>query len=372
MIRTSAILVVSFLAVPAAASLHQPDEPMTVPVKPDGVGEPLPFEEFRSRMVTLANSGDPRPNAEGKPNRDRVRVLDRVHAFAGKPKPSAGELAAHAVDLLHLGNTDPRPGDPGLYVDKALNLLAPHTRDRVQNYFVLTTLAEIHAARGEWREAMNVHNSALLDAELPAVVPGWSEPQRKWIRKLDDDYVPEYYSIRLAEAESKKSPETEEPTPLFPLASRAKPVPPVKFVNDAGQYEPGVLAKAERDKLPPDAIAIVQQLLLWFPSDTRLYWLLAELYTAEGKFEEAQVIFDQCVGPRVYSNRRLLMEHRTAVAAAIEARRKAEEQANLDAYPINLRLVWLYFGGVVLIAAIAFLRGRRKRPGNGAMPACCG
>src|SRR5262249_2367867 len=32
--------------------------------------------------------------------------------------------------------------------------------------------------------------------------------------------------------------------------------------------------------------AIVQQLLLWMPDDPRLYWLLAELYSVQGKTEE--------------------------------------------------------------------------------------
>src|SRR5207249_8586641 len=36
-----------------------------------------------------------------------------------------------------------------------------------------------------------------------------------------------------------------------------------------------------------EAIALVQQLLLWLPDDTRLYWLLGELYRADGDLKAA-------------------------------------------------------------------------------------
>ena len=354
-------VVAAVLASPVSASLYQPDEPMTVPVRAGGVGEALPFDEFRQRMVTLANIIDTRPT-DGKPNRDRAKVLARVQAFQQNRKPTPDELAIHCVHLLRLGNTDPCEGDPGLYVNKAIDLLAPRTRDRTPNYFVHTTLAEVHAARGEYREAILYHGGALLDSEMPATVKGWTEPQRKWIEKLDRDFVPHYLQIRKDELESRKSPETEEPTPLFP----------VRFVNDAGQFEVGVLAKAEREKLPLDAIAIVQQLLLWFPTDTRLYWLLAELYSGDGKLDEAHTIFEQCTWSRQYGNRKVLMQHRTAIAAAIEARQKATEQAAIDALPISLRAIWFYFGAVVLIGVVAAFRVFRKRGKGSIWPSCCG
>lgn len=371
-IRTLGVLVFLALAVPAAASLYQPEEPNTLPVKSDGVAEAMLFDDFRQRMLTLSNALDSRPGPDGKPNRDRAAILARVQSSQQKRNPTPDELAIHGVDLLRLGNTDPRPGDPGLYLDKAVNLLAPHTRDRNLNYFLLTTLASVHAARGELREAILVHDSALLDAEMPAVVKGWTGPQRNWIKKLDDEYVPHYLNIRLTERTSQPTPDTEEPTPLFPLPTKNKPADPVKFVNDAGQYEVGVLAKAERDKLSPDAIAITQQLLLWFPSDTRLFWLLAELYAAEGKIDEANEIFIQCAWSKSYGNRRLLMEHRYAVKTAVEDRRRAEDEAAQNEYPVSLRMIWVYFGGVVLIAVVAFVRGRMKRGKSGLWPACCG
>jgi hypothetical protein len=353
---------------PAAASLYQPSEAILVPVKPDGVPDPFEFTDFSQRMVTLANTADPRPRADGKLNPDRQRTLDRVRSFGQNKKPTPEETAAHGADLLRLGDTD---------VDKALDLLAPHTRDRNPNYFILMTLAQVHLARGEAKLALSVYDDIfmLYELKMPATVKGWTPQQRNWIAKVDEDWLGRYLRLRLAESELKTPADQEEPLPLFPLPVKGTPHHPVRFVNDAGQYEPGHLAKPERDKLPPDAIAIVQQLLLWFPSDTRLYWLLAELYAADGKIDEADTIFYQCTWGRMYGNRRVLMEHKGAVLAAVEvrneARRKEREEEEKKAYPIDLRMIFVYFGGVVLVGGLAFLRSRMKKKDGGSHD-CCG
>ncbi|MFO0803938.1 MAG: hypothetical protein U0791_12560 [Gemmataceae bacterium] len=362
--RSLPAAIVLLLAVPALASLYEPTEANIVPVKPDGAAEPLAFDEFQTRFVALANIANPKPTERGEPNRDRERVLDRVKAF--RKGGSADELAAHGADLLRVSGGDP------VYLDKAIDLLMPHTRDRNPNYFLLMTLVHVHLARGDVRQAAMLHDDvySLFELKLPATVKGWSPQQRNWIEAVDRDWLGHYLQIRLAEKELPLPPDRDEPTPLFPLPVKGQSASPLRFVNEAGEYEPGNLAPAERAKLPPDAIAIVQQLLLWFPSDTRLYWLLAELYAADGRLTEADTIFYQCTWGRQFGNRRLLMEHKGVLLAAIEARRKAEEQAQLDAYPINLKVVWYYFAAVVLVAAVAFVRSRTKRAG-GSRP-CCG
>jgi hypothetical protein len=70
----------------------------------------------------------------------------------------------------------------------------------------------------------------------------------------------------------------------------------VHFVGESGQYEAGKLAAAEHARLPAEALAVVQQLVLWLPEDTRLYWLLGELYNADGDIGAAAKIFDDCIG----------------------------------------------------------------------------
>ena len=359
MVRVLGIVLViaaaGFLFAPAKASLYQPDEPMAVPVRPDGVGEPLPFDEFKRRFVTLTNQLNPTlKDPEGKPT-DRDKLMARVKERRGKRDAAPDEIAAFAADLLRLGNTD-----------EAVNLLKPlydeRTRRGTRTYFVLAALIHSHAQRGEWDHALG-YMPDLFDAALPEKVTGWTDAQRDWFKKLDRDVLPQYLFIRKAEAElgPRATPETEEPTPLFPIPSPGKAGDTLRFANDAGQYEPGILAKAEHEKLPPDALAIVQQLLLWFPTDTRLYWLLAELYAVEGKIDEAQKILDEIVWSKKYSNRKVLMDHRNAMAVAVEARQQAEAKAAVEAFPISLRAIGIYFAVVVAIGVIAVLRVLRKR-----------
>lgn len=69
----------------------------------------------------------------------------------------------------------------------------------------------------------------------------------------------------------------------------------VRFVGDNGNYQPGKIAAAERKKLPVDAVAIVQQLLLWLPADGLLLWQLAELAGAHGDVRMAAAMMEGCV-----------------------------------------------------------------------------
>ena len=71
-------------------------------------------------------------------------------------------------------------------------------------------------------------------------------------------------------------------------------------------------------KLPPDAVAVVQQLLLWSPGDTDLLWLLGELYAARGELRTAYKVLDQCSFGRSYTNRPVLMAHRQAARDAVD------------------------------------------------------
>jgi tetratricopeptide (TPR) repeat protein len=359
----------ALVAEPGRASLYSPDDPkLNIQVGPDGKGQPFALGDFKTFLAGVMNAADDRKKKDGKFNSDREAALKRIEQRQGK-KLSVPETAALAADLLRVGRAD-----------DALNRLKPLALGRNPNYFVLTTLGHVHAARGELQAAVDYHMSALLDSEMSAEVKGLTKPQRDWIAKLDRDYVLPYYQFRLKEstASPKPNPADEDVYPLFPVAERNKPHNPVRFVNEAGVYQPGVLALAERAKLPPDAVAIVQQLLFWFPHDTRLYWLLAELYAADGKLSDAQDIMDLAVSEaRQYGNRKLLVEHRAAVRAAVAAQpRKTTDEAPLveqptpaaetpqpppNELPISMRTVLIYFGAVVLIGVIAFIRAMSRR-----------
>lgn len=340
------------------ASLYAPAEPMAIPVE-DGKPVALPFEEFKRRLTMLRNALVEPPKGE-KDNPDREAFLKRIREAteakdSKKPKRlSSDETAALATDLLRVGKSD-------LALDKLSAKMRP------ANYWVFTTLGRIYAERGDWAQAIELQRSASLDAEMPQTVKGLSKAQRDWWEKLDRDYLPHYYQINKQYLDSRRgltadqleeANKTEEPTPLFPLPERGKMQSPLRFINDAGEYQPGALAASERAKLPPDALAIVQQLLLWFPLDVRLYWLLAELYAAEDDLDTAAVIFNECTWSGKYGNRQVLRDHRTAVHAAIEARPKPEPPPGP---PITMRTVLIYFGVIGLIGMFALVRAVRRR-----------
>lgn len=352
--RLILVAFVAVAAVPARAALYAPDDPMAVPVRPDGTAEPFPFDEFRRRFAYLSNLADPRPGPDGQPNPDRAKVLARVKARP--PAKTADEHAAACADLLRLGNSD-----GGFFVNDALNRIVPVTSGRSATYFALSTRAMLHAAQGDWRQAQESQFTA-RDYPLPPLVKGWTDDQRKWQFGFDDAYLLHYFHLRQLDAEAKPrpAPEAEEPTPLFPLAAKGGPGA-VRFVTDGGGFEPGRLAAAEKAKLPPDAVAVTQQLLLQFPGDTRLYWLLAELYAADGKLDESLKLFDECAWSRQYGNRRALMDHRAAVAAAVAARDAESDRLEAEKYPISLRTVFIYFGVVVLVGVLALVRAMWKR-----------
>lgn len=297
---TFALLLLSLTS--TRAGLYSPDEPPPVPVTPDGKAGEIGFGPrfegpFAVQLGTLMNYADPR-RAD---NTDRQKLLKRIEELRNKRERTPDEIAALAVAYLRAGET----AEP-------LNLLAPLSRSRTPDFRVLANLAHTHAVRGEWDEAVRWHQSAVLDTEFPADLAGSTPEQRKWLLQVERQYYAKWLRIHRDRARERRPPEQEEIFPLFD----------VKFVGESGRYEPGQLAAAEKAKLPPDAIPIVQQLLIWAPWDTGLYWLLAELYAADGRVQPADTIFFQCANSRQYSNRQLLMEHRHAVAQAAEADRR--------------------------------------------------
>ena len=117
---------------------------------------------------------------------------------------------------------------------------------------------------------------------MPNDLAGTTPEQRQWLAKLERTYYRDWLRIHRREAEA-KTPAADET--LFPLFAE----PPI------------------------DAMAIVQQLLLWHPDDNRLFWLLAELYAREGRYREAERLFDSLVESRQQSNRTRLVERRAEI-----------------------------------------------------------
>lgn len=373
-IMAAAVAAMLVLPPPGRASLYHPeDSSLTLSVRPDGTPEALPFDEFKRRLVVSSNIANP-----GLKTDDRAQIEKRAAAKMARGELSPEETLPLAVDMLRLGTASEGGWGSGpssasrLDADAALNRLMLLKRQR-PNYYVLSTLAHLYAARGDWPDALSHLESAIFDYAPPPPVPGLTPEQQRWQLRIDRDYILPYLRFRQQEAAQKLKPpmESEDVYPLFPPREKGVAFAPMKFVNDVGKYEPGKLAAADKAKLPPDAVAIVQQLLLWFPRDIRLIWLLGEVYAAEGNFEDAKRAMDYCVSEAgQFGNRRLLVEHRTAVTEVVnaqraleDAKRIAEKKAEEDAFPLSWTKISIYFGIVAIVVVVAVVRSiRRGRP----------
>ena len=98
----------------------------------------------------------------------------------------------------------------------------------------------------------------------------------------------------------------------------------------------------------------MQQLLIWSPGDVRLYWLLGELYNAQGKLADADAIFEECVNQRRLNNSELL-EHRRIVKEYLQ--RPSPSSPLLD----TRKLVVIGGLAALVIAGLAFLQVREIR-----------
>jgi hypothetical protein len=365
-VRTAAVgLAVGLLAVLLAAdgraSLYHPDDRIwVVPIDDRGAPDPFPFEELQRRRLVLRNvlnsdwplvKIDPQTKQPvtdpktGRPQLGERGVVDaRIKKALAKKAETRTEMesVALAVDLLHFG----RPDDAEGALKSLRNGFLPNV-----------TLAHIAAAQGQWGRAYEYLDIA-NDETPPAALAAKSPQELAWQRKLDRGALKTLMKLRLAESRQPPPPDSELPDQIWP----------VRFVNDAGQYEPGVLAAAEKAKLPggdfPEAIATVQQLVLWFPADVRLYWLLGELYAARGDAKAALKVMDECVDSGRYSNRKVLMEHREAVkkAASVEP---PPEEVPIPAVPFSMGAVWMYFGAVGVVVLFALVRTLMKRMNGG-------
>jgi hypothetical protein len=319
------------LVSPSRAGIYTPNEPFLFELDEKGFAKPIQFSggfnlirsELREIAIPPKNPGDP-------PNRHRQEVLERVRKMLDQVKkleakgPAklskeereevAGLIAALSADLIRLN--DDRA---------ATNVLQP--RAARGGFMVYMHMARARAGQGDWQDAVERERIALSD--FPTEYKPYTKPQLAWLKRVEREYYLPFLSRRAQEASGGRgrlSSRIEVPDELFPpVPAPRKPENPLRFVGPQGTYMAGGIADAERAKLPPDALAIVQQLVLWHPFDGRLYWLLGELYNAEGDVETAYAILDECTNGMAVTNE-TIKEHRRTLKSAAEAMATARKE----------------------------------------------
>jgi len=313
------------LAGRALAGLYDPTRP-DVPL-PGIPANGLPHELFRSRWNEVIRAGVAVPETDAR----RRAAADR-DALAAIPQPTTDDRIRLGILQLRLRE-----------FDAALATLQEAYAADPRNFWAMTALGTAYQQTGQPAEA--AHRLAAAGDLFPA---DW--PAADAARCLEAAQL-KLARLRQLEAAGRggRPRPAEEVDNLFG----------VRFVGPDGAYAAGTISPEDKAKLPPDAIATVQQLLMWMPDDTRLYWLLGELYNAHGDVDAALAVFSECLDARRFDAARL-RERRQALMAVVAARPAAATPED-DWKPATAR--WLAAAGVAapVLIGLAILQWRQIR-----------
>lgn len=186
--------------------------------------------------------------------------------------------------------------------NQAIDVLTPALAQEPRNFMVLANLANAYQGLGEFRRAAEFQTQVL--SNWPRQFVGWSAEQLWWYRRV------EKYHLNLLELRNRqkllKKPSNTLDN-LFPVATLEDPRAP---------YTIGGMDLKVRDKLPPDVLAIVEQLLLWLPHDERLYWMFGELLNAQAEVSLAADVLQYAENTLRLGNR-TLHRHRQLLDDAV-------------------------------------------------------
>jgi tetratricopeptide (TPR) repeat protein len=337
--RTFAVAIVLLVGSPAFAGLYDGSQLTSSLFTATGV-KPLNYEQLQDELGKLTAVADP-----------KIRLGPGVAARAAVVKQrdellSRGPASLDPTALSHLGALQWRLRDG----DAALNTLRQATNRDPRNFWALTNLGSVHQSLGQLREALS--NLEAARDVFPDPWPDGPKAAAEWYRQAEN------YQFRLVRSRLKET--MGRPAGGRPIAASDVDdlFAGLKFVGPSGQFEAGKLADAERAKLPKDAVAIVQQLLLWFPEDARLLWLLGELYNADGNLEAALKMFDMCIWSRRYESP-ALRDHRRIVQEAFESRANAAEPVPSETPPAASILpgTWQVYTVSIIFGALLLALG---------------
>jgi tetratricopeptide (TPR) repeat protein len=188
--------------------------------------------------------------------------------------------------------------------NKAIDVLTPVLQANPKHFMVLANLANAYQGLGEYSRAIGYQQQAL--ANWPAKWPGWNPEKRWWYRRAEKYYLT---LLELRNREKLLSKPTDTLDGLFPN---------LPFADLKVKYRVGDIDLRVRDRLPPDVLEIVGQLVLWMPQDNRLLWMYAELLNARGEIRPAYDLMVNLRSTRNF-NAPALTRNRRELQQAVES-----------------------------------------------------
>ena len=220
---------------------------------------------------------------------DFLIAAERLEKLAKTRPLTADEVANLGAVYVRLGK-----------LDKAIGILQPAARKSPEHF----------------RLAANLGTAFHISGDLDRAAVYLEEAVRLAPEKLQ---AFERYHLKLVRLRLKEGRLANNPTAVDDLFG-------VKYVGESGNPEPAKMADAERKKLPADAVAVVEQLALWLPTDGRLLWQLGELANAHGDVRMAAAILEGCVTEFTLSAPDLRKRRQLYRTAADELAKKPEHE----------------------------------------------
>ncbi|QVL33068.1 hypothetical protein KIH39_03890 [Telmatocola sphagniphila] len=265
------------------------------------------------------------------------------------------EISTYAAALIRLNK-----------IDEALNVLLNASRNRAQDGFLVQSeLAHVHYLRGEYREALEAESTALRDYPPPKKFGSLKPEQWAWILKVEKEFVLPMYRLRRDETKSRAIRVFDAPDELFPYRN-PRDKSDVQVINwkSSPDYPAQPIPETDKSKIPADALSALQWMMLNNPTDTRLYWLMGEVFNFRGEHDTAVKIFDESVdAPRNYTSS-LLMEHRQALHQSLQAQaevKKADEEKAANDDRKMLRYISIGIGAIIVVLLILHVRNLIRR-----------
>jgi tetratricopeptide (TPR) repeat protein len=345
--QTLMAFVILAAASPVYAGLYVPGEEPEL-VARDGKAIEMPFDQFRLRLAELKAIPVTPPDSP----------LRKAYLKRRADLESRRLERLSVQEMISLGECQVRLGDLN---NSFFTYHLAVTREP-RNFLAQSGLAAVRQMRGELREAYEAQIEALM--LRPSELPGMTKAQTAWMLRVEKVF---------GELQRGRIKELLEKTPLQQLS--VDNLFRVQFVGPSGGYEAGTIAPDEKAKLPADAVAVVQQLILWYPFDARIYWLLGELYNANGQMREALAIFKECMDrgfrPEPLKEHPLIVEEKLKqIAAADKQKQIEEEEKQFSKHP---EILWAVggIGGIAILLLVLWqvrIFWRRAATGGKQMP----
>ncbi|HKB39786.1 MAG TPA: hypothetical protein VKD72_25340 [Gemmataceae bacterium] len=294
--RTRWLLVAALLGVsaasPARAGVYFPAEPTPWPL-------PTNPKHFQLLLGERQNVASLDPQVKKSPLRLRVeKMIKELEA-----KRQSGKLTVEeSLNLSGCYLLQPRTEQQRSRLPDAVKVLEEAKRQEPNNFMIQANLAAAYQQMDNYDLAPRLQYSVVVPRKHKDFTP----EQLRWYRRAE-----EYYRD-LLNARAAEPPPRGGNVPLDGLFPR------VKELAAPGRFQAGQIAPEIARELPPDALPLVQQLLLWMPNDSRLLWLYAELLNSRGD-KDSMTIAEQILSQLVYTgfSSEVMKEHRTALREAL-------------------------------------------------------